>query len=371
MPRIAVTLDTGGTVYASYVGGSGGTALTFRLTVATGQLDATGIALGASLDLNGATVRDAVGNDAAAALNGVPATGGILIDAVAPGVTGVTVPADGLYNAGDVLTFTVGASESVLVDTSGGTPRLVLNIGGVTRYASYVGGSGSGTLVFQYTVQPGDSDADGIVVGGSLDLNGGTVRDPAGNAIDPALGSVPAVGVLIDTTAPAASGIVRLDPNPTAAGSVRFTVTFSEDVSGVNAADFALVGTGSASGTVGTVTQVDARTYTLLVSNVAGAGTLGLNLKASGTGIVDAAGNAVTGGLTGAVYTVDRVAPVVGSVGVPANGSYVAGQNLDFTVNFSEAVVVDTGGGTPRIAVTLDTGGTVYASYVGGSAAPR
>ncbi|WP_211236856.1 Ig-like domain-containing protein [Chitinimonas koreensis] len=366
MPRIAVTLDTGGTVYASYVGGSGGTALTFRLTVATGQLDATGIALGASLDLNGATVRDAVGNDAAAALNGVPATGGILIDAVAPGVTGVTVPADGLYNAGDVLTFTVGASESVLVDTSGGTPRLVLNIGGVTRYASYVGGSGSGTLVFQYTVQPGDSDADGIVVGGSLDLNGGTVRDPAGNAIDPALGSVPAVGVLIDTTAPAASGIVRLDPSPTAAGSVRFTVTFSEDVSGVDAADFLLAATGSASGSIAGVTQVDAHTYTVLVNGIGGAGTLGLNLKAGGTGIVDAAGNAVAGGLTGAVYAVDRVGPAVTTVSVPGNAAYNAGDVLNFTVNLNEATLVSTAGGVPRLALNVG-GQTVYASYVSGS----
>ncbi|WP_279911252.1 MULTISPECIES: DUF4347 domain-containing protein, partial [unclassified Pseudomonas] len=56
---------------------------------------------------------------------------------------------------------------------------------------------------------------------------------------------------------------------------------------------------------------------------------------------------------------VDGVVPMVGSVSVPADGTYIAGQNLDFTVNFSEAVVVDTSGGTPRIAITLDTGGTV------------
>src|SRR5690606_23626192 len=63
----------------------------------------------------------------------------------------------------------------------------------------------------------------------------------------------------------------------------------------------------------------------------------------------------------------DGVAPIVTSVWVPPNATYVAGQNLDFTVNFSEAITVDTNGGTPRLAITLDTGGTVYASYLSGS----
>src|SRR5690606_19008910 len=64
---------------------------------------------------------------------------------------------------------------------------------------------------------------------------------------------------------------------------------------------------------------------------------------------------------------IDGVAPIVTSVWVPPNATYVAGQNLDFTVNFSEAITVDTNGGTPRLAITLDTGGTVYASYLSGS----
>jgi len=53
-------------------------------------------------------------------------------------------------------------------------------------------------------------------------------------------------------------------------------------------------------------------------------------------------------------------------VDVPADGTYVGGQNLDFTVNFSEAVTVNTTGGTPYIPVTLDTG-TVNAVYASGS----
>ncbi|MHA6963801.1 DUF4347 domain-containing protein [Zobellella denitrificans] len=367
-PRIAITLDSGGTVYASYVSGSGSSALLFRYTVQSGNLDSNGITVGAGIDANGGTLRDGVGNAAVVTLNGVGATAGVLVDAVAPTVASVSVPANGSYNEGEVLSFTVNVSEAVLVNTAGGTPRLALDIGGVTRYADYVSGSGSSALLFQYSVQAGDTDADGIAVAGSLDLNGGTTRDAAGNNLVLALNAVGATGgVLVDTTAPAASGILRLDATPTNAGSVSYTVTFSEHVSGVDAADFSLVTTGTAAGSITSVTQVDGQTYTVVVDGISGTGSIGLNLNGSGTGIADAAGNALTGGLAGESYSVDRDAPTVASVSVPANGTYVAGENLDFTVNFDEAVLVDTAGGTPRIAITLDSGGTVYASYVSGS----
>ncbi|MCD1638529.1 DUF4347 domain-containing protein [Pseudomonas stutzeri] len=367
-PRIAVTLDTGGTVYASYVSGSGSSALVFRLTVSSGQLDSNGIGVGSSIEANGGALRDAVGNNATVTLNGVGSTSGVLVDAVVPTVASVSVPASGSYNEGDVLSFTVNASEAVLVNTGGGTPRLALDIGGVTRYASYVSGSGSSALVFQYTVQAGDTDSNGIAVGGALDLNGGTTRDAAGNDLDLALNSVGTTGgVLVDTTAPTATGIVRVSATPTGASSVSYTVTFAEGVTGVDTSDFSLVFGGSASGSITSVSQVDAQTYTVVVGGLSGTGALRLDLNGAGTGIADNAGNVLTGGLAGESYSIDRTAPAVSSVGVPSNGTYVAGQNLDFTVNFSEAVTVNTAGGTPRIAVTLDTGGTVYASYLSGS----
>jgi hypothetical protein len=40
----------------------------------------------------------------------------------------------------------------------------VLTIGSTTRYATYVSGSGSASLLFRYTVQAGDLDSDGIAV---------------------------------------------------------------------------------------------------------------------------------------------------------------------------------------------------------------
>ncbi|MFM6976365.1 MAG: BspA family leucine-rich repeat surface protein [Sphingobacteriaceae bacterium] len=61
------------------------------------------------------------------------------------------------------------------------------------------------------------------------------------------------------------------------------------------------------------------------------------------------------------------VLPVVSSVSVPANATYTTGQNLDFTVNFNQAVYVNTAGGIPYINITLNTGGSVLASYIAGS----
>jgi hypothetical protein len=77
----------------------------------------------------------------------------------------------------------------------------------------------------------------------------------------------------------------------TNASTVSFIVTFSEPVTGVTASDFQLVATG----TVGTaLTQVTpagpAAVYTVSVSGVTGAGTLGLNLVDNGS-IHDLAGN--------------------------------------------------------------------------------
>ena len=366
-PRLEITLDNGAKAYASYLSGAGSNALVFRLTVTSGQMDSDGISVGSNLQLNGATLRDSVGNDALIALNGVGDTRQVLVDAIVPQVSSVELPAPGAYNAGDVLRFTVAASEKVIVDTTTGTPRLVLNIGGVTRYAAFVSGSGSDTLVFEYTVEPGNN-SNGVTLGANLELNGGTLRDAAGNDMALALG-LPAgdSGIVIDTVAPRASLIANVDVTPTNAGAVRYTVTFDEGVSGVDAADFSLVFSGSASGRIASVVQLDGRTYSVLVDNLSGAGDVRLDLNASGTGIVDVAGNPLAGGLQGSSYSIDRTAPAVTSVTVPANGTYVAGQVLDFTVNTDEAVLVDSGDGNPRLAITLDNGRVVYADYLSGS----
>ena len=79
------------------------------------------------------------------------------------------------------LDFSVNMSEATTVDTAGGTPRIAVNVGGTARYASYASGSGTAALVFTYAPQVGDLDLDGVVLTSPVDLNGGTMKDAAGN----------------------------------------------------------------------------------------------------------------------------------------------------------------------------------------------
>ncbi|MBA1322729.1 Ig-like domain-containing protein [Pseudomonas plecoglossicida] len=243
-----------------------------------------------SLNLNGAAsgIADQAGN----ALSGGITGAGYNVDRVAPVTTGVTVPVGVTYSAGDNLSFVVNTSETVLVN---GTPQLALDIGGRTVFANYVAGSGSSTLVFQYTVKAGDNDANGIQVVG-LSSNGGSLRDAAGNAMQLALNNVAnSSGVTVDTDAPQVESIVAA---PSAPGSMSFTVTFSEAVNGVQLSDFSLLTTGNASGSLQSLVQIDARTWQVNVSGTGGSGSLALALNGTAGTITDNAGNPISGGFS-------------------------------------------------------------------------
>src|SRR5207237_5286203 len=105
------------------------------------------------------------------------------ISGSAPSVTGVAITAatgaqNSTLNAGDTVSVTVNLSGAVTVT---GTPQVALDVGGTTRTANYVSGSGTSNLVFSYTVQAGDTDANGIAIAAnSLSLNGGTLKDARG-----------------------------------------------------------------------------------------------------------------------------------------------------------------------------------------------
>ena len=57
--------------------------------------------------------------------------------------------------------------------------------------------------------------------------------------------------------------------------------------------------------------------------------------------------------------------PTITNVSIPANKTYIAGENLDFTVTFNEAVTITGGANLP---ITLNTGGTVNATLNGNGA---
>ena len=188
-------------VYASKTTNS----VTYSYTVQAGDTDADGITVD-SLTLNTTAIRDAAANDANLSLSGhVPATTGILVDTTAPTVSGnIGLPSDGSYKAGQAFSFTVTFSEDVAV--TGTDSALGLTIGSTSCSAAYASKT-TNSVTYSYTVQAGDTDADGITVG-SLTLNTTAIRDAAANDANLSLsGHVPATtGILVDTTAPTVSG---------------------------------------------------------------------------------------------------------------------------------------------------------------------
>ena len=170
----------------------------FRYTVQAGDSDMDGIAVPGPIDLNGGTIRglvnirgevedlegDAIlglGSHAIAASAGHKVDGGPAVPTISH-MSFVGFARDfgtsDYYSAGEVIEIDLDYSPEVDVT---GTPRLALRIGEATVYADFVYSAGgianTSVLTFEYTVQAGDRDDDGISVpAGSIDL-------PAGAAI--------------------------------------------------------------------------------------------------------------------------------------------------------------------------------------------
>ncbi len=212
-----------------------------------------------------------------------------------------------------------------------------------------------------------------VTAQGSIVLSA-TQSDAAGNT-----GTATPRTVTIDTIRPTVASIVRVGASPTGnAGPLQWTVTFSEPVSGVAAANFTVVTSGLTGGGAPAVSGVTAAsgppsaTWTVtaaLNGATAAAGSIRLDL-ANGALIVDPAGNTVLTppGFTGQAYGYDTVQPQVAVAGVSsplANGSYKAGQVVPVTVTFTESVVVATG--TPQLTLATGNPANTAVNYTGGS----
>ena len=95
-----------------------------------------------------------------------------------PMTNGTYTDYDGNNTLSDTVTITVSFTESVTVNTSGGSPRLLLN----TTPASYVyfdDGSGTTQLTFKGTVDQEVYSSDLNI--SALELNGGTIVDSSSN----------------------------------------------------------------------------------------------------------------------------------------------------------------------------------------------
>lgn len=433
-PRIALTVGTN-TVYATYLSGSGTSALVFRYTVQANDLDTNGVTLGA-LDLNGGTLADASANNAQLTLNSVGSTSAVLVDAVTPSapstpdlalasdsgtsgtdnITSDTTPTfTGTAEANSTVTlydsdgttvlgtatadgtgaWTItsstlsGGAHNITVkttdaagNTSAASSPLAITVDATapsavtlstTSVADTAAINGSTVATLSATDNPGVTYA---LVAGANDTNNGSFTISGGNlqaaanlaagtynirvqATDAAGNTTEQIFTITVTAGPSVSSINRAAGSAlTNATSVDFTVTFNESVTGVDASDFALTTTGTAAGSIASITG-SGTTYTVTVNGLSGDGTLRLDLDNSGTGIVNAGTQAITGGYTsGQTYTLDTSSPTA-PTGLDLDASSDSGTSTTDNVTSDNTPTVSGAGAEPGSTVTLyDTDGT-------------
>lgn len=356
-----LTLETGATDRTvNYASGSGTGTLTFTYTVQAGDVstDLDYVSTSA-LALNGGSIRDAASNNAVLTLaspgtaNSLGANKNLVIDGTAPSVASVTSStANGTYRIGDVISVQVNFSEVVTVS---GTPQLTLETGATDRTITYASGSGTSTLSFSYTVVSGNASADlDYVSTSALALNGGTIRDAAGNNATLTLaapGAANSLGanknLVIDGVAPSVSGIAVSGSPASTDTSMAFTVTFSEPVVNVSTDDFTLVGTGSATGTIASVSASSGSSIDVGIASITGNGTLKINLNGS-TNVTDNAGNSIAAYSGGGAHTVAiPTAPAAPTIGTATAGDGQATVTFTAPANGGSAITTYTATASP------------------------
>ena len=179
-PQVELTIGTQ-TRYAAFRGW-GSQTLYFEYTVQEADRDEDGISISAdALALNGATIMAADGTTAAdlkhaavAARRGIKVNGSLVTPPVVRGTYFVSAPARGdTYERGEAIEVLVEFDRAVAVT---GSPQVVLTIRTQARQAVYSATWEDRFAFFNYAVQEGDRDEDGIsIAADALDLNGGTI----------------------------------------------------------------------------------------------------------------------------------------------------------------------------------------------------
>ena len=222
---------------------------------------------------------------------------------------------------------------------------LTIGHGGADSPVTGLAGSGSRYLVNVSAAQDGTYNLDLASSGhGIADAADNPLSSPTPTGADHTytVSAIPA-----DTTAPTVTSIERSDPAEatTSERTLVFAVTFSEDVTGVDQADFVLSSDSTGTGSIANLAGSGSR-YLVTVA-AAQDGTYNLDLASSGHGIADAADNPLSSPApTGAdhTYTVsaipaDTTAPTVTSIerSDPAEAT-TSERTLVFAVTFSENV---------------------------------
>ena len=282
------------------------------------------------------------------------------VDTKAPVVSTVAITSnpgpDATYAPGEAIEVTVTFSETVTVDTTNGTPDLGLTLGAQTKLAAYGRGSNSETLVFAYPVVSDDLATGGVSIAtGSIDRNGGTIRDGVNNdAVLDHEALAPQAGHKVDGVKPelAAGGGAVAD-------GAALTLSYNELLDGGSTPemdDFTVAGGDRAR----TVTRIVVRGASVELTLDVGVGHGEAGIQVSYTPgmnpIRDAVGNEAEGLSRVPVTneTQDTTAPKVSSLTISstsgADQTYAVEDEIEVTVRFSETVEVE---GTPRLTLKV------------------
>ena len=170
-----------------------GSAAVFSYTVAEGDTDSDGIAIGANkLTLNSGSIKDAANNGANLSHNALADQDGHKVDGIRPKIArfflaSSTGGGDGAYSEGEEIIIVAEFTEDF---PRGQCQRAATGRIGPSmarkRWPHGIFLSSSMPPrdygIFGYVVQEGDLDSDGVAISAnSIDLNGGFIRDPAGN----------------------------------------------------------------------------------------------------------------------------------------------------------------------------------------------
>jgi hypothetical protein len=215
----------------------------------------------------------------------------LAVPLIVPNVTSSL--ADGSYIAGQLIPVEVTFTDIVNVT---GIPLLTLSTESpATTAIAYTSGSGTSTLIFNYTVAEGNNSADlDYATNHSLSLNGGTIKDAAGKNVSLRLanpGSQGSLGanknIIIDTLAPSVTiNQAAGQADPTSIPPINFTVVFTEEIADFSSGDVSLLGTAGAATAIVTGSGT---TYNVAVSGMTNNGTIIAEIPA---GVAhDAAGN--------------------------------------------------------------------------------
>ena len=285
--------------------------------------------------------KDAVGNWSSA-----PITDTIVLDTTAPTISART--ATGITSNGATVTWTTDEPATSQVDygltTSYGSTTS-LDPALVATHSVVLTGLNANTT-YNYRVRSRDAAGNERVSSNSKFRTGAT-----------------------DTVAPTVQSVNRAGATPTNAGSVSWTVTFSEAVTGVDTSDLGLV-TPQGSVTSPAITSVSGSgsQYVVTASTGSGDGTLGLNVVDNDS-IIDAAANPLggagsgNGAFTGQLYTLDRTQPRVTIDQAAGQADPTSASTITFTAVFSEAVSGFAGGDVAFVGSTV--GGTLVAAVSG------